>query len=72
MEGCGASLEPEGKLYSPYWQVQEGAVRRGKETLSDCKKQGGGYWCWLAVFMNGPIMSHQERGGHENTKGVKT
>lgn len=25
----------------------------------------------LAVFMNGPIMSHQERGGHENMKGDK-
>lgn len=33
------------------------------------KEQGGGYW--LAVFMNGPIMSHQERGGHENMRGDK-
>lgn len=49
------------------WRKALGRSSEGK-TAAGCKKTGR--WV-LAVFMNGPIMSHQELGGHENTKGDK-
>lgn len=46
-----------------------GRWRKALGRSSEAVKKTG-RWV-LAVFMNGPIMSHQEHGGHENTKGDK-
>lgn len=59
-EAVGPSFESEAEGKGRSWL---GTVRKNSG------RQGGGLW--LTVFMNGPIMSHQENGGHENMKADK-